>query len=857
MIGQDGQIEGQQISTPSKAGGEYILRISAISDTATRYSLDLQDLSGNLGSVVERTVNGSLAQGDEAIYLAKVSASGSMQVRLIRGSDASGDFTAELLDPKSLELLASDSASTSLAVQAGEQFLIRVRSADGKSASGSFQLKITNLDQFTVSGQTSLVFPAGNGPGQLATADLNHDGKPDVVVSNIVSNTVSSLLGNGDGTFQSPRQFADGASQNASNISEILNGRGIVSADFDGDGNPDVAVTNPASADVSVLLGRGDGTFQPQRRFDTTSRPWSLDAGDLNNDGIADLAVIDNPAGPRLSIAVLFGRGDGTFRHEVIIELPDSGGTDFSNIKIADINGDQNADVLYNGSADGMTHILLGEGNGEFATGSSFAGGGPGLAVADLNHDGKPDVIDADYLNNIVTYSLGNGDGTFSAGGTFFGGEAPVDVAVEDIASVDQTSADGARIVLGTPDGIPDIISEGTGLAQATFHGPPAIMVSVGQIDPATKELSYTDSQQIASGDEPLSLTTGDVNGDGLPDILVTDAPGIGAIFAKPLTFTDNTSSDTARDLGAIVHVVQPTLTIVPGHEDAWFSFVVPTESASNNGNEVVDLSAGFAEQLGAGLEMELSNAGGDVLATGQHIRISAAQHEKLLVHILGQSDSKGSRGTGAYVLDIAMLPQLISVEVPPLLVSADGSAGGGSANIVLTFQGDRLDPSAAQQAANYTVTWLGKDGVAGGDDDQVIPIDGNGAQPVVYDPGANVDVATGLTYATAVKQTVTLQFNSPLPAGSYRIQISPSVQAAAVGDSGVANDHTVVQAKQSRITEGAEVIAKGLVTDANAAIDFSTFRSGTPFLSQLQGTLRHCSIRISRSAKTPASPTR
>jgi hypothetical protein len=825
------------ISFPSEAGHEYILRISGTDNVATRYSLSLQNLSGNLGPVVERTVKGALSQGDEALYLAQAAASGSLQVRLIRGDDASGDFTVELLDSKSLQPLASGSASTSLVVQQGEQFLISVRAADGESASGSFQLRITNLDQFSVPGQTSLLFPAGNGPGQVATADLNHDGKLDLVVSNIVSNTVSSLLGNGDGTFQSPRQFADGASQGASNISSILNGRGIVTADFDGDGNPDVAVTNPASADVSVLLGRGDGTFQPQRRFDATSRPWSLDAGDLNGDGIADLAVIDDPVAGHLSIAILLSRGDGTFRHEAIIQTPDAGGTDFSNIKIADINDDRNEDILYNGAADGMTHILLGQGNGEFTTGSSFVGGGPGLAIADLNGDGKPDVINADYLNNIVSYALGNGDGTFIAsadGESFFGGESPLDVAVEDIASVE---ADG-NIVLGTPDGIPDIISEGSGVPQATFHGPPAIMVSVGQLDPDTHALSYTDAEQIASGDEPISLTTGDVNGDHVPDILVTDAPGVRAIFATPLTFSDNATRDTARDLGTVVHVVQPTLTIVPGHEDAWFSFVVPTESALNSDNEVVDLSAGFAQQLGAGLEMELSNSAGDVLATGEHIRISAAQGEKLFVHVFGRSDSQNSRGNGAYTLDLAMLPQLISVQAPPLLVGAGGSAGGASASIVLTFQGDRLDPSSAQDAANYTVTWLGKDGVLGGGDDQDIPIDGNGAQPVVYDPGVNVDVATGITYATAVKQTVTLLFNTSLPAGSYRIQISPSVKAAAVNDSEIANDHPNVQALKSGINDGADVSAHGLVTKANTAIDFSAFTSGTPFLSQLQGDL-------------------
>ena len=102
-------------------------------------------------------------------------------------------------------------------------------------------------------------------------------------------------------------------------------------------------------------------------------------------------------------------------------------------------------------------------------------------------------------------------------------------------------------------------------------------------------------------------------------------------------------------------------------------------------------------------------------------------------------------------------------MQAEALLPGAGSAPGGPTASLVLTFQGDRLDPDTAQHPANYTVTWLGPDGK------QVIPV-----QSAVYDPGANIDVATGITYPTAVRQTVTLLFAGPLPAGSYEVALSP-----------------------------------------------------------------------------------
>src|SRR5262249_4922798 len=105
---------------------------------------------------------------------------------------------------------------------------------------------------------------------------------------------------------------------------------------------------------------------------------------------------------------------------------------------------------------------------------------------------------------------------------------------------------------------------------------------------------------------------------------------------------------------------------------------------------------------------------------------------------------------------------------------------GGPTTSLVVTFQGARLDATAAQDAHNYVITYLGADGKVGGGDDRVIqPKSASGANPVLYNPGTNVDVETGRTVPTAVKQTVTLLFDEGLPEGSYQIEFKPGLQAA------------------------------------------------------------------------------
>ena len=247
----------------------------------------------------------------------------------------------------------------------------------------------------------------------------------------------------------------------------------------------------------------------------------------------------------------------------------------------------------------------------------------------------------------------------------------------------------------------------------------------------------------------------------------------------------------------------------------------------------------------GAGLVMEVFNSQGALLGSGEQIRITAAQGEVLTVRVAGAVGPGNALGAGAYTLDVDVLPQVVSVQADPLLPGQSGFAGGPTTSLVITFQGDRLDPASAENPANYTVTWLGPDGVSG-TDDKVIPLaNDSGFQSVVYDPGANINVATGKDYPTAVRQTVTLFFDQPLPAGSYLIALSPNIESAAFNNdeqdaltAGAFAENHLVSVVGGQIVDGSSFSAANLVANIGSAQSLQVFQDGTAFLTQLHSDL-------------------
>jgi Flp pilus assembly secretin CpaC len=302
-------------------------------------------------------------------------------------------------------------------------------------------------------------YNTGQGPVSVAIADFNKDGHPDLAVANQTAGTVSILLGNGDGTFGTQSAITIPAGATAASPSAIAVGE----FKNDGSGNLDIAVTDMANSRVMILLGNGDGTFQAPVAYPTGSNPVALVAQDFDGDGNPDLAVVNKGDGTTAStVSVLLGKKTGGVQDGTFAAKTDySVGVSPSAITTADFNGDGNVDLAVTNLVDNTVSILPGKGDGTFSLQKTFAtGNGPaGIATADFNIDNHADLAVSNKTSGTVSILLGNGDGTFLAHNDFTTGAGPVGIVAAtfagtttDLAVADE-SANNVDILIGNGDG--------------------------------------------------------------------------------------------------------------------------------------------------------------------------------------------------------------------------------------------------------------------------------------------------------------------------------------------------------------------------------------------------------------------
>src|SRR6266404_1255042 len=278
-------------------------------------------------------------------------------------------------------------------------------------------------DRTLLSFITAPSYPAGNNPQSVVAADFNRDGIPDLAVADgALSGTVSILLGKGDGSFFAAKSYAVGSIP-----------RSLAVGDLNGDGIADLVTANSFADTVSILVGNGDGTFQPAKNYAAGSHPQSVAVGDFNGDGALDLAVGGSNLGVG-AVNILLGQGDGTFQPARELRVPHA----VSSVAVADFNRDNIPDLV--AANDNLLSVLLGKGDGSFQSAKNYSINASSrmVAVADFDGDGKLDLIVAHNVVGIFLYESlsvlpGKGDGTFQTAQTYEAGPGLVSFAARDL----------------------------------------------------------------------------------------------------------------------------------------------------------------------------------------------------------------------------------------------------------------------------------------------------------------------------------------------------------------------------------------------------------------------------------------
>jgi hypothetical protein len=256
-------------------------------------------------------------------------------------------------------------------------------------------------DTYTLTPAASYPTVAAGETSNLAVGDINGDGFPDAVATNPMAHSISVFMGRGDGTL------APAIDVPLTNPSEYpAEPYSVAIGDFDGDGVDDVVTADNASLTIDIELGNGDGTFRPgasQPKIGGAAS-FNLMAHDMNLDGHLDLVIANRSSD---DVSVLLGRGDGTFQDAIVSSISPSIGP--YSIAVGDFNLDGVPDVVTANFMSANASVLLGTGDGRFEAPIDTGMTGTfsyGVAVGDFNGDGKPDFATANAVSNTVTVKM-------------------------------------------------------------------------------------------------------------------------------------------------------------------------------------------------------------------------------------------------------------------------------------------------------------------------------------------------------------------------------------------------------------------------------------------------------------------
>jgi hypothetical protein len=535
--------------------------------------------------------------------------------------------------------------------------------------------------------QPAASFLAGPQPLGVAAGDFNRDGNADLAVANgsctsfpCAPGSVSILLGNGGGTFQSAVNYTLGPQPVA-----------VAVGDFNGDGKLDLAVTNygmGAGSSISILLGNGDGTFRTRVDYATPAGPYSIVTGDFKGDGKLDLVITTNSN----VVSVLLGNGDGTFQSHVDYPVPLAS---TSSIVIADYNGDGKLDFAAGSS------ILLGNGDGTFRLSGGFTASSGPLSVGDFNGDGKLDLVAGTMFGSSTSIQLGNGDGTF---------RSPVDYLLtnETTASVVVHDFNG--------DGIPDLAGADSNASTVSVMLSTAFKaVSPTSLNFGSQGVGTTSSAQTIKISNPsnvpfdissiaASTTFAESNDCGANlapgancTVGVSFSPTMTGLDSGTITITDSTRSSPQVILLTGTGVNGPFLTAFPGRmifgpEPVGTSSAASTIRLVNTGNAALTLTGVSVTGANSSDFRETSHCGSSLPAGGS-----------CTVDATFTPSAGGVRTANLSIADTAPgSPQLVA------LVGAGGAPIATLSPTSLIFSAQTVGTSSAPQTVTLTNTGSG-----------------------------------------------------------------------------------------------------------------------------------------------------
>lgn len=469
--------------------------------------------------------------------------------------------------------------------------------------------------------------PTDLDPAYVAAGDVNGDGNVDLVTANAIGNSVSVLLNAGGGAFQPHVDYA-----------VEVEPYSLVLADLNGDGKLDIAVASLCGTDssclspgtISILLGNGDGTFQPQISYAAGNEPYSIAAGDFNGDGNLDLAVSDRNCFTETcglgSIAVFLGNGDGSFQTAVQYAVPQYSP---ASISLSDFNRDGKLDMAVlnvcgddancQNATSGSISIFLGNGNGTFQSPKQHVTPPypESVTVADFNGDGVPDLATAgQFTSSVMSIFLGNGDGTFQPFVNYPAIDTPLQLVAGDFnqdgkMDLAEAGEGGVGIHLGNGDGsFRPVVSYVTGfnesaaIADLNGDGIPDLATANPYDDVVSTLFGYGNGSLQSSRTyemgryfAPYFASAGNFNSDQVPDFAVADG------------------GDGAADLGGV--------SVFLGQGGGTFSAAVTYAAGANpwsiavgdfNGDGKTDIVVGdnnYQNPLNAAIGVLLGNGNG------------------------------------------------------------------------------------------------------------------------------------------------------------------------------------------------------------------------------------------------------